>query len=168
MNSEFEVFKSSEEVTPPQNLSDKILAQIHSDLYPSRLAVFKKMALIQLITGVITLLFCPQFGIGLTGHMGLMGILMKFGDHICMAGCGAVFLGLTAFTAVIFLRPEELRVLKQNQMVQFPILALAALGVFICLGAPILTTIGLSWLTGSLLGGLITLNVGQRIRFQLS
>jgi hypothetical protein len=167
-NSEFEDFKNVEEVDPPGRVSEQILSRIRYDLNPSGLNVFKKLALIQFVTGIVTLMFCPQFGIGfLKNSMGLMGLLMKFGDNICMAGCGAVFLGLSALSAVVVLRPEELRVIKHNQMVQFPALALSTLGVFVCLGAPVLTTLGLAWLVGGVVGAISTLQLGSLVRSHL-
>ncbi len=158
---EFEEFKNIEEISPPNRVTKLILSRVRHDLNPSSLSVFKKLILIQLATGFITLVFCPQFGIGfLKSSMGLMGVLMKFGDNICMAGCGAVFLGLSALIATLVLRPEEVRVLKKNELVQFPILALAVLGIFTCLGAPVLTALGVAWLLGSIVGAVSTLEVG--------
>jgi hypothetical protein len=164
-NSEFEDFKNIEEVNPPRLVSEMILSRIRADLNPSGLTVFKKLILIQFVTGVITLMFCPQFGIGfLKNSMGLMGVLMRFGDNICMAGCGAVFLGLSALISILILRPEEVRVLKKNELVQFPILALSVLGIFTCLGAPVLTTLGMAWMIGSIIGAVSTLEVGLIIK----
>ena len=165
MKNQFEEFINGEEIRPPESLSEKIILNIKRELNPSGLSVFKKLALLQFVTGLVTLLFCPQFGIGFTGNMGVMGLLMKFGDNICMAGCGAVFLGVSAFLAAFLLKPEEVRVLEKNSLLQFSSLTLATAGIFICLGAPILTTIGLSWFAGSLAGGFLTFRLGERLRF---
>ncbi len=164
MDLEFETFKNSEEISPPKALTDNILLRVHKDLNPSGFSVFKKLAVIQFITGFITLLFCPQFGVGFFNSLGLMGLLMRFGDTICMAGCGAVFLGLSAFAAAIILRPEEIRVIRHNQFIQFPLLALLAIGIFICVGAPILATLGVSWFLGSVVGAISTLRLGLFFR----
>jgi hypothetical protein len=165
MRNEFEEFINGEEINPPKAISEKIILNVKRDLNPSGLSVFKKLTLVQFVTGIITLLFCPQFGIGLTGSMGLMGLLMKFGDNICMAGCGAVFLGMSALFAALLLKPEEVRALEKNSLLQFSSLTLATAGIFICFGAPVLTTIGLSWFAGSLTGGLLTFKLGERLRF---
>src|SRR6185312_8070245 len=115
-NSEFEDFKNTKDISPPNWVNELIFSRIRRDLNPSGLSVFKKLAFIQLLTGIITLMFCPQLGIGFfKDNMGLMSLLMKFGDNICMAGCGALFLSISALASVIFLRPEEISVLKKNQ-----------------------------------------------------
>jgi len=168
MKNEFEEFQKSAEIVPPRDISEKIISKVRSDLNPSSLSIFRKLSLIQVLTGFITLLFCPQFGIGLTSGMGLMGILMRYGENFCMAGCGAVFLGVSALVSTIVLRPEEIRVLKKNIALQFPILALATLGVFICLGAPVISILGISWFVGSVLGGVLSFEIGQKLRSQYS
>lgn len=168
MKNDFDEFLKSFEIAPPKNISEKILSKIRADLNPSSLTIFRKLSLIQFVTGLVTLLFCPQLGIGLTSGMGLMGVLMRYGENLCMAGCGAVFLSGSAMASVILLRPEEIKALKKNVGLQFPILALATLGIFICLGAPVISMLGLSWFIGSVIGGILSFEVGQRLRAQLA
>jgi hypothetical protein len=168
MKNEFEEFLKSSEIAPPQKISENIICKVKADLNPSSLSIFRKLSFIQVLTGFITLLFCPQFGIGLTSGMGLMGVLMRYGDNVCMAGCGAIFLSGSALVSTILLRPEEVRVLKKNLALQFPILALATLGVFICLGAPVISMLGLSWFVGSVIGGVLSFEVGQKLRHQFT
>jgi hypothetical protein len=165
MGREFQDFMFGPSVDVPAAASHALLQRIGSELNPSRLEVFKKLILIQFMTGTITLFFCPQMGIGFTSYTGLMNILMQFGEVYCMAGCGALFLGLSALLTALVLRPEELRVIKENQIVQFPVLALLTLGTFVCFGAPVLTTLGIAWLGGSLFGSFATFNIVQKIRY---
>jgi hypothetical protein len=165
---DFEDFMAGEEISPSKELDRTILSYVHRKMNPTGLQIFQKLTLIQLVTGMATLLFCPQFGISLTGSTGLMGVLMKYGDNVCIAGCGALFLSSSALASILLLRPEELRVLKRNQLLQFPVLALTTLGIFICLGAPVISTLGISWFMGSMLGGFLTFGVAQKLKNQFA
>ncbi|MEW6058413.1 MAG: hypothetical protein AB1540_17565 [Bdellovibrionota bacterium] len=161
---EFQEFMSARETEPPQNLSIGILARIRADLSPAAWLVFSKMALIHSVVGTMVLLFCPQFGITILPGMGLMALFMRFGETACMVGCGAVFLGSSALAASFFLRPEEVKVIRKNKLLQLSSLAMLSIGVFICLGASMVATLGLAWVIGSVVGGLATLELGWIIR----
>lgn len=161
---EFQEFMSAEPITPPENLTQQILARVHSDLNPSAWAVFLKLALIHSVVGTITLLFCPQFGFSLLGGMGLMSLFMKWGEQACMLGCGAVFMASSFIVASITLRIEELRVIRKTELLQASALGLLSLGVFLCAGLGVVVGLGLFWLVGSVLGGILSLEIAWAIR----
>jgi hypothetical protein len=164
---DFQEFMSVEGEEPPRNLSNQILSKIHGSLNPSQIKVFSKLLLIHLIVGTITLLFCPQFGLSPLGSMGLMGLLMKFGDYVCMLGCGAVFLGGTSLTAALILRPEEIRVLRDHRILQLSVLCLVSAAVFFILGYSIQLNLTLTWLIGALFSGVLLLELAWKMRRQL-
>jgi len=161
---EFQSFLSAECEKPPENLSTKIFASIHADLNPDATKVFGKMALIHLIVGTITLLFCPQFGINILPGMGLMSHFMRFGETACMMGCGAIFLGMSTLAASFILGPQEIKVIRRNRLLQVSLLATLSIGVFICFGASTIVSLAIAWLVGSTLGGLATLELGWLVR----
>jgi hypothetical protein len=163
---EFKEFASTSDKEPPKHLSEQILKRVHVDLNPATWLVAAKLSMIHLVTGTMTLLFCPQFGVNLGGGMGLMGLFMKYGDHACMVGCGAVFMAGSALTASIFLRPEEVRKIRKTELLLFPAMGLFSMGAFLCVGAPIAFSLALFWLIGSVLGGLATLELGWLIRMR--
>jgi hypothetical protein len=163
---EFQEFVSGAEVQPPKNLGTEILSRIHESLNPRAWVVFTKVALIHLFVGTATLLFCPQFGVNLLGSMGLMAVFMRFGEVACMLGCGAVFLGASALTSSFILRPEEVRTIRRTELLQFSILGLLSISVFICTGAAAIGSLAAAWFLGSVLGGLATLELGWMIRTQ--
>jgi hypothetical protein len=162
---EFDDFVGDKTAGPAHLARAQFLDRVHNDLNPTMVNVLKKLILIQLGSGLLTLLFCPQLGVGFTSNMGLMSILMSYGETYCMAGCGALFLGIGSLIAALLLRPEEVRVLRQTQLMQFPILSFLALSVFICFGAPVITVLGLAWLAGSVIGAIATFNVARVVRF---
>lgn len=161
---EFNEFISADPIQPPKQVSNSVLSRIHADLNPSSWLVFTKLAAIHGIVGFITLLFCPQFGLGLTDGMGLMALFMRFGQQACMLGCGAVFMSGSALAASLILRPEEVRAIKRTELLQISGLALLSMGVFIYAGAGVVVSLGLFWILGSVVGGLGTFELGYRLR----
>jgi hypothetical protein len=153
----------------PDALQGPLLEEIHQDLNPSALRVFRKTSLIYFLSGAATLMVCPQFGLSLTSGHGVMHYLMQFGDTVCMLGCGALFAGLSFFSVSAFLRPEEIRVLKKNRLLSHGALAALSLGAFICLGAEVVIGLGLFWFMGAIFGGLATFELGwlwKKLSFQ--
>ncbi|MEO5969938.1 MAG: hypothetical protein ABIQ95_08420 [Bdellovibrionia bacterium] len=161
---EFEEFTVSNEVQPPAHLSTQILSQIQRDLKPSPWQVFFKLVGIHGLVGTITLLFCPQFGFSPLSDVGLMNIFMPFGKYGCMLGCGAVYVGSSAFVASFLLKPEEIKVLRRTEGLQVPFLGLLSVAVFICFGATIVFELTVMWFLGTILGGLATLELGWLVR----
>src|SRR5487761_2171922 len=102
---EFNEFVEADSIQPPKHLTESIVTHVRANLNPSSWLVFAKLSAIHAVMGFITLLFCPQFGFGLTDGMGLMALFMRFGDQACMLGCGAVFMGGSLLTASLVLRP---------------------------------------------------------------
>jgi hypothetical protein len=164
-DTEFEEFLNLEEgIVPPSDVSNRILSTVHSDLNPPAINVFGKTSLIHFVIGGATLLFCPQFGFSVTSSMGLMPYLMRYGDGVCMLGCGALFTSLSLLATSFVLRPEEVRVLERNRVVQVAALSTLSLGALLCFGSSIVLTLGLVWFLGALLGGIASLELGWFIR----
>lgn len=157
---DFQDFTSLEVSHPPSSLSDKIIAKVRSDLSPSAFLVFSKMGFVHLLVGGLTLLYCPQFGLSVTSSMGLMPLLMKYGESVCMLGCGALFTGVSLLVVSLVLRPEEVRVLKEHQVLQLSLLTFLSLGAFICVGGEVVLSLGLIWALGAILGGSLSLELG--------
>jgi hypothetical protein len=161
---EFQEFASASEELPPKALSSRIHETIQAELNPSAWLVFFKVAFVHLVMGTITLLFCPQFGISFFQGAGLMGLLMRFGPTLCMLGCGAIFLGSSALAASLILKPEEIKVVRRLEFLQFALLGALSIGVFAFLGEEMILTLTLVWLAGSILGALGSLELGWLVR----
>jgi hypothetical protein len=165
---DFKEFISAKSEIVPDFLSQNVLSEIGHELNPSALKVFVKVSLIQFIAGLISLLFCPQFGLSFSSRAGIMPYLMKFGDGICMLGCGALFTSLSFLAVSFFLRAEEIRALKKHEVLQLGSIATLALGSFFCLGGEIVLALGLVWMLGAIMGGAIALEVGWMFRKHLA
>lgn len=162
---EFQEFMVVESSPPPKGLTDQISAKILSDLNPSPWKIFFKLGLIHTLVGSSTLLICPQFGVG--PGMELMKYLMKLGPHVCMFGCGVLFLSVSILVSVFVLRSEEIRAFRKTRLLQLPVLGLASMGVFLCFGAQIIAELALVWILGSVLGALGSFELGWILRERL-
>lgn len=165
---EFIEFASIEPVEAPAMVSAAVLKQVSDDLHPSAIKVFSKTALIHTLVGLTTLLFCPQFGLSFTSSMGLMPYLMKYGESVCMLGCGAFFTGISLLVVSLVLRPEEVRALKERQVLQLAFLSTLSLGAFVCLGGEVVLSLGLAWALGAIVGGALTLEAGWACRRRIA
>ena len=158
-------FDAVEEHRVPPGLSERIQRPIHADLNPSPAGTFLKLASLVAVTGTVSLLVCPQFGLSFThNRLGLMHYFMTLGPYLCMVACGSVFLGSGALLASIVLTPAEVKLIRRNRVLYFPALAAAALGSFICAGAEMLAFMAGYWFVGSALGAIAVFELGNRAR----
>lgn len=161
---EFAEFASAETQEVPSSLSSAVIEQVRQDLRPSAFAVFTKLVLLQALVGAATLLICPQFGVSFTSSMGLMHYLMQFGPSVCMLGCGAFFTGASLLVASALLRPEEIRAVKEKELLQLALLSTLSLGALLFAGGEMVLSLALIWALGSILGGALTLEAGWTVR----
>lgn len=164
---DLKAFEDAGEVAPPPVLGENISACVSSDLNPPVWKISAKLAGIMAVTTPLVLLFCPQFGLSLgRSDWSPMNLFMRFGPGVCMAACGALFMSITVIAAVLILRPEELRPLRRNKLLQLSFLSLLALGAFICFGADVILPLAIGWTIGSIIGGMLVLEAGTRIRLE--
>jgi hypothetical protein len=162
--SDFNDFVNSESANVPTALTESVLAVVEAQLLPSAWAVFAKLALIQVVAGSVSLIFCPQFGVSFTSTHGLMQYLMPLGKGVCMLGCGAIFSSTSFLIAALALRTEEVRAIRGNRILQISALTALSLGAFVCSGADVVLSLSLLWAVGGALGGLATLELGWSVR----
>lgn len=151
----------------PDSLRNQVRESVLRRLNPSPFHVFYKAGLIQVVVGLVTLAFCPQFGFSLSGSHGLMHYLMRFGVEVCMVGCGALFAGTSLLASSWLLSRDEVRVFREHRVLQSGVLSLAAVGVFLCLGAEVLEVLTVFWLIGSVIGGIASLEIGWAFRHRV-
>ncbi|MBX7139211.1 MAG: hypothetical protein K1X83_14650 [Oligoflexia bacterium] len=159
---EFREFIDSAEIPAPAQLSDKIRTTIHAALNPSAFQVFLKLLVISTMAGLLSLAICPQFGFG--GNLSLMRYFMKLGPHICSMACGAFFIGVGVILSSLFMRPEELRVLRRTEHLQFSALSMLALSAFICTSGAVMSILTIFWLGGAFVGALLSFELSYRFR----
>ncbi len=153
---DFKDFVSSEGTPIPEYVSKNILGRIHKAMNPSSWFVFAKLFGIHLVVGTLSLGVCNQFGLNpFNTNFSLSDYFMKLGHSACMTFCGFLFVGLSVSLAAVILNNEEFRTLRRNSLLQVFVLGLFSLAVFIAAGAEIFFTIGLFWLIGAMIGGML-------------
>ena len=163
---EFDGFMNAEPANPPAGVSESLLARVRADLHPSPWLVFVKLSLIHFVTALATLSICPQFGFRLLGQgPGLMGYFMRwFGEVGCMLACGFFFLGTSIAVAIVVLRPEEIAVIRRRRLFELGALTLLSIGFFLMVDVAAVLEFYLAWAAGSLVGGILTLEIAWKIR----
>ena len=163
---DFKDFVDAKDTVVPKEISQKILQRVHSALNPAPRMVFAKVLGIHSVVSTLSLSVCNQFGMN-PFHTGfsLSDFFMKFGHSACMTICGFLFVGLSIGFARILLKPEEFLVLRKNYFIQVFVLSLLSLATFIAFGAEILVGIGLLWVAGALLGGLVPILITNKRPF---
>lgn len=92
--------------------------EISDDLALFPRLVFTKVLLIHLCVALVTLIFCPQFGVGpFGGEKGLMSLFMVYGPFVCTVLCSLVFFGTSAIVTGLFLQKGEGRFVCQKHLV---------------------------------------------------
>lgn len=128
LKSEFEAFSKDPGVVPPAGVSARVRLKIEADLNPDLKRVFLESLGLHAVSGAVTLLFCPQFGIGpLGGGRGLMGFIESYGHAVCGLFCGAFFMSLTAFLAPFWLSSPVRTALSRNALAMASLLTLGSL-----------------------------------------
>ena len=165
LQAELQLFLAAEPVEPPPAAVLAIRSEVSKELHPSPWLVLVRLFILVCSSGALTLLVCPHFGLGYGSMFGMMDLVMRYGDHFCQALCGSIFIGVGTILAAIVLRPEELVVIRRHRVLQLTVVSAGVLGLFVCAGAAAISTLGLFWMIGALFGGLLTFEIGFRLRF---
>ena len=148
----------------PTQTSEKILNEIHGRLHPKLSHVILKLFSIHLMTAVITLSVCPQFGIKLFKiPFNLMNSLMVFGMPACYFLCGLFFTTTSIMMAAFILKRDEIRSLKYNKFLATSALILSSIGFFGIMSPNFFLEFSILWLFGAITGIVMTLEVSAKI-----
>ncbi len=161
---DYQDFIDADKTSVSKEATDGVFSKLQNLLNPSAWIVFLKILSIHLVTGVISLSFCHQFGLNpFNTKYSLADWFMSVGGHsICMIGCGVTFVSISLFAAGYFLTVEEVNALKRNEFLQNFSLGLISLGAFAAFGAELAIGMAGLWLLGSVIGGFIaTLTISK-------
>jgi len=146
---EFESFLRSD-TAPPSEMDRRVLTEIRSKLNPSLAKAVSKLFLFNTVGSVAALALCPQYGLSLTGGMGLMPFFMQIHPVFCFFVCGFLWMVGGQVLANLFITWDERRVLSHYywgagfSFILFSILA------FACFGSLTLDLWLLTWVLGAL------------------
>lgn len=134
---------------PPKRVEEVLFQKIRAALNPSLPFTIGKIFLFHVVGSFITLLFCPQFGISLTGSLGVMGYLMGVSPGLCFFGCGLIWMVIgQALTYAVFTIDEQ-RILGQYRWGAIFTILLLSILLFACVGALRLDEWLLLWVLGA-------------------
>jgi hypothetical protein len=102
---DLEDFISGSEI-PPENLKLKVQKDMLLTL--NRNSIIAKFLIFQLLGALITLSFCPQFGIGFVEGHGIAHVFRMMGDWACAGFCGSLFLSAGTILASFGMKADEL------------------------------------------------------------
>ena len=168
MNKDFNDFQNSNSKKSPNLLDEKILNSVYTQLEPSHASVFAKLFTIQALIGSLTLLFCQQFSLSLTGNDQLFQFFHRtLGHYGCMTMCGVLFVGAGAIVASYILTLDEIRKIRESKFLYYFSLSSLVVLVFFLAGAKVYVDIALLWLLGAMLGGISLFELNRAIRFKI-
>ncbi|MNL01466.1 hypothetical protein D3C87_1219370 [compost metagenome] len=140
--------ESDLEVAPMRALS-KLKAQIEKE-QAKPFPVATKLGVIHILSSVLSLAACPQFGVKLFGESeGLMHVFMQISPTFCQAFCGAFYLAVTFVMARLILTPEEWYLLLRTRTLTIATLALVSLGAFYIMDPQMTLEAGALWVFGA-------------------
>ena len=157
---DYEEFVNADAV-PPKEVSNQVVQKIGKLLNPNPFLIFSKLFSINIFVGFLSLSICHQFGLNpFNTERSLDDWFMHVGGHqACMVLCGIVFLSVTIASAGLALSIEEVRAFRKNKTLQTISLSLFSLAFLFLIGAEFAVEIGLLWLAGAIIGGLVSTEV---------
>jgi hypothetical protein len=163
---EYSEFLNGAETRVPQDLSQKVLSQVHTLLNPSAWAVFAKLLGIHFVVGFFSLAICHQFDMNPFGTSKSLSdwFMAMWGHSVCMIGCGVIFVSFSILAAGYFLTVEEVRALKRTEFIQTLALGAVSLAVFALFGAELALTLAGLWLLGALIGGFLAVEATWKLK----
>lgn len=143
--------------------------KLKSRLFPNPWRVFGKVAFLHLVFGLLSLLVCNQFGLNpFNTTFSLSNWFIEIGgDMFCMSLCGMLFMGSTYIFSNFFLTLEEFESVKRHKWLQTGVLGLVSLASFYFFGAHLVVAVTLLWLSGVLMGGLLSVELSCYLRQRL-
>ncbi len=130
---EFESFLVGN-IAPPPEIERQLITRIRKELNPSIPKAIAKLFALNAVGSVATLALCPQYGLSLTGTMGLMPFFMQISPALCFLVCGLLWMGGGQVLANFFITWDERRALSRYywgagfSFILFSILAFACFG----------------------------------------
>jgi len=163
---DFHLFLKSEGSPVPDVLTQKIQSDIHSRLNPKASLVFAKLAFIHMGVGYVSLAICHQFDFNPFNTRGILSSWMmdQWGHHLCMVGCGVLFVALSVLASGLILNPEEIAALRRRVFLHNTALGLLSIGAFIFFGAKIIFIFALLWFLGAIMGGVMASELLYRLK----
>ncbi|AUN97277.1 hypothetical protein DOM21_15270 [Bacteriovorax stolpii] len=148
----------------PPSVNEKILTSVHTKLHPKVSYLLGKVFLAHILSSIITLSVCPQFGFKIFKlPINLMHTFMVFGLPVCNFLCGLFFTTTSMLIASIVLNRDEVRALRHKEVLAASVLILSSIGFFGIMNPNLFIEFSLLWLLGAVLGVILTVEISSRV-----
>lgn len=113
---EFASFMKEEKAVPFE-LEAQVLARVQTQQKKTNTIFWPKLLSIHLLSGALTLSFCPQFGFDpFQTQSGLPHLFMSYGMWACGLFCGVLFFSIGSFLTSLLLTRDEFALLKKRRV----------------------------------------------------
>lgn len=147
----------------PDSINDKILNDINKRLNPDFKYILAKLFLVHILTTIITLAICPQFGFQfIKTSLNLMHYFMIFGQHFCDFACGVFFTSTSCFMALLIIKRDELRAIRHHKFILTSAIILLSIGFFLIMSTNLFFELSFLWILGALAGAMLTIEFGTK------
>lgn len=165
MMREFVEFIETEQASPGPQVDESILHMVAKDLSPARWKVYCKLTLVEIASGLTTLMICPQFGLGLGSHNELLHTLHSAtSPAVFYLLCGLFFVILGGTLGGMVLNQEEIRTVARRKFFYFSVFSIVAYIALVSLGSEVFVVGSLAWILGALLGNVLSFEIGVSLR----
>lgn len=164
-------FLSTDETSMKSDLLESKMSTLReavsSKLNPSWGRLLKKLAIVHVVTSLITLSLCNQMGVRLFfDGPGMMDLFMVFGFWACMGLCGAFYIGASFLDLAFVVDLDERNKFQKQIPLVVSLVAVASLGGLLAGGASVSLGVALVWLLGAELAGIMGFKLASRWRFR--
>ena len=162
---EFAEFVDAKPVAPLKSTDATILEMVGKDLRPALWKTFSKVTLVEVAAGLVTLIICPQFGVGFGHHNQLLHTL-HLATHpvLFYIICGLFFVVAGGALSGIVLSRDEIRSVTTARYPYFTAYAVMMYVVLVAFGAEVFVASSLTWMLGALLGNILSFEAMIRLR----
>lgn len=165
---DFDLFKSSPKEVTPNELDNKVISHINSDLNPSHYRILGKMVSLHGVIGLLTLLFCPQFKLSFTHNHSLYHYFHQtFGSQICMIICGVIFIGTGSLICSFFFKYAELQKVHKSVFLYYLGISSFSLLIFLFFGAELYLEMVLFWCLGAIASSILFFEIIRSFKIKL-
>lgn len=165
MLDEFAEFVQAEPVAPSNDIDERVTRMVANDLMPAPMKVYSKFALIETFSGLLTLIICPQFGLGFNRHNELLHSLHSMTTPAMFyLFCGLFFVILGAGVSGLVLNHNEIRTVGDYKFLFFAAYSTLAYLILVTLGTEVFVLSSVVWILGAFVGNILGFEVIIRLR----
>lgn len=165
MLNEFSEFVQAEPVAPSKDIDHKVTKMVASDLSPPSWKFYGKFSLIQVFSGLLTLIICPQFGIGLERHNEFLhAIHAMTTPTVFYLLCGLFFVVLGAGVSGCVINRAEILTVRDYKFIFFAVYSVLAYLMLVILGSEVFVLSSFAWILGAFLGNTLGFETVIRLR----